>query len=105
MRLAHWGLLVGVMTTLGMAKVAQQTAIWQQAYEAGRQASRLHVLENETQWLSRTVIALESPTQLARAIERQHLKLVARSALVPSTPGAGDAKPALQLSQGRTQDE
>ena len=66
MALKRWFALVGVMVVVGSAKVAQQTAIWQRAYALGRQAAALHDVENETRWLSRDVLALESPARLAK---------------------------------------
>ncbi len=81
MSLRRWLTLIGVMVALGSAKVAQQTAIWQRAYALGRQAAALHDVENETRWLSRDVLALESPARLAKTMQEQRMNLVGWSVL------------------------
>ncbi len=82
----RWLVCIGVLLGFGMLKVAQQTAIWKQAYNVGTQHTALHALEQDTQWLQRDVLAQVSPAELSRATEQRQLKLVAWSAITPPSP-------------------
>ncbi|GEM_PF-4032678 len=81
----RWVAMVGALFAIGMLKVAQETAIWQQAYTVGSQQTAIRALEQDTQWLQRDVLALASPVELSQAMERQQLKLVAWSTVTPAT--------------------
>ena len=84
MSMKRWLIVVGALLAVGMAKVAQQTSILQQAYVVGKQTVAVHELERDTQWLQRDVIVRSSPGELSRAMDQQHLKLVAWSMMTPS---------------------
>ena len=86
MSVSRWLLLIGVLTALGMAKVAQQTSVWRQAYQLGRQTVAFHRLENQTQWLNRDVIGLHSPVFLAKGREGKSVQLVAWSEVSSEAP-------------------
>ena len=95
MALKRWLLLIAIMTGLGMAKVAEQTAVCVKAYELGREQVATHALESETWSLQTDVISLESPTHLAEAIRqtpRGHL--VAWSTLADNHSVVGTPSPA-----------
>lgn len=79
MRLNRWFLLIGLMTAIGMARVAQQTAIVLKSYELGQQLAKLHELDNDTRWLQTQVLGMESPAHLTDVMRKQHLALVAWS--------------------------
>ena len=74
-------MLIGCVTVLGVARVAQQTALWLKAYDVGRRTTRVHRLENQTQWLGAQVGKAESPLELAHAARERKLELVAWSAM------------------------
>ena len=82
---AQWVGMVGVVFALGMLKVAQETAIWRQAYTVGAQQTAMRALEQDTQWLQRDVLVLASPAELSHAMEQQQLKLVAWSTVQPAS--------------------
>jgi hypothetical protein len=87
--LRRWLLLVAVMTGVGIAKVAQQTALSLAAYRVGRSYRAHHELENQTAWLRMEVLSMQSPIALARTMHDRHVTLVAWSnlpdAIGPST--------------------
>ena len=96
MSLRQWGLLLGVLMLVGMARVAQATALRLRAYEVGQQERRVHRSENETAWLRTRVMTLESPGHLVQVMSQRKWDLVARSAL--------SAAPAsMQLAQSRAE--
>jgi hypothetical protein len=81
MTLKRWMLVIGGMGLIGMVRVAQHTALWLKAYEVGQRATRVHALENHTQWLSAEVAGAQAPLRLARVARERKLKLVAWSAM------------------------
>jgi len=99
MSLRHWFALIGVITVVGMAKVAQQTALCLKGYALGRQARAFHELENTTQRLAANVTALASPSELAQVMTKRKLSFVAWSEL----PASGRATQLAQVNR-RTND-
>lgn len=81
----QWGLVLGAVVLVGFARVSQQTAIRLQGYALGRQAARLHALENDTMRLRADVLGLESPARLARLMQDSRQPLVAQVTL-PAVP-------------------
>ena len=79
--------VVGLMTALGMAKVAQQTTMWIQAYDVGRATVNAHAAERDTIWLRAKVASLQSPASLVNVLGSERPGLVAWSEL-PETDGA-----------------
>jgi hypothetical protein len=60
--------LVGLLTGVGMLKVAQQTALSLTAYRVGRAYTAWHDLDNDTMWLRTQVQSLGSPIALAKTM-------------------------------------
>ena len=79
-----WGVLLGLMTGIGLVRVALATMVWQSAYAAGHQVRQLHTLENDTQWLYTQVVALQAPAHLVKAMAKERPPFVARVEL-PAT--------------------
>jgi hypothetical protein len=94
MKLTHGLLLIGLMAAVGMAKVAERTAIVVSAYQLGRATAAAHALENETGQLRTHVIRLQSPAQLIHVMRDRKLDMVAWSMASPSTAPAPSAAPA-----------
>ena len=90
--------LIGIATLLGVAKVAQQTAITLSAYHVGYLYAKAHQAENETVWLRMRVAALQSPIHLAETMNQHDLALVAWSEL--SDPGAKQMASAGRMGHG-----
>ena len=89
MTFRSWLILIGIMTTVGMLKVAEQTAVCVKAYELGRQQAAAHTLESDTWWLQTTVVGLGSPAHLAEAIQQPRGEMVAWSTLAaPASPAS-----------------
>ena len=80
-RLPAIGVLIGVLTLVGLAKVALQTQIYLSGYDLGRVTRLVHRTDNETRWMRTKVMALESPIELTKTMREQHVKLVAWSGL------------------------
>ena len=115
MTLTRWFLLIGVMAVLGIARVAQRTALWLTAYDVGRHITSVHELENQTQWMGAKLAGAQSPLHLARAARERHLTLVAWSpmpmpvsligrALAP-VPVTGGAKMVRLVREGDGQND
>ena len=84
----RWLMLIGLMTGLGMLKVAEQTAVCVKAYDLGRQRAAAHQLESDTSWLQTSVIGLASPARLASAVTPDRQEMVAWSTLPNAAPSA-----------------
>ncbi len=98
--LRRWLFVVALMTGVGIAKVAQQTALSQAAYRVGRAYRAEHELENETVWLRTQVLSMHSPIALARTMRDKHVALVAWSNLpsaTTSTTAVASALPPVPL--------
>ncbi len=87
----RWAMLIGSMTVIGMAKVAQQTTLSLSAYRLGRTYVALHDVENQASWMRTKVIALNSPIYLAKTMREKHVALVAWASL--PEPSAQAAAP------------
>ncbi len=96
MTLRGWGVLLSVMTLVGMARVGQATALRMRAYAVGQQERRVHRLENDTAWLRTRVMTLESPGHLVQVMSQRKWDLVARSEL-------SSAPASMQLAQSRAE--
>jgi hypothetical protein len=79
MRAGHWFALIGLITAVGMAQVAQRTAIYLKGYEIGEQLAKMHELNNDTRWLETEVTGLKAPGHLAHVMKSRRLELVAWS--------------------------
>ena len=79
MRLGHWFVLIGLIAAVGMAQVAQRTAIYLKGYEIGEQITKMHELNNDTRWLETQVMGLKAPGHLVHVMKSRRLELVAWS--------------------------
>jgi len=77
--LAAWLGLIGMMTLIGVARVAQETAIYLKSYEIGARVAKLHELTGRTRWLETQVMGLQAPDHLAHVMKHRKLELVAWS--------------------------
>lgn len=77
--LAAWLGLIGTMTLIGVARVAQETAIYLKSYEVGARVAKIHELTGQTRWLQAQVMGLQAPDHLAHVMKNRKLELVAWS--------------------------
>jgi hypothetical protein len=79
MRLGHWFALIGLIAAVGMAQVAQRTAIYLKGYEIGERLAKMHEINNDTRWLETQVMGLKAPGHLVHVMKSRRLELVAWS--------------------------
>ena len=101
MTMKRWGVVVGVLMLVGMGKVAQQTAVWEQGYRLGRRRVVWHAMENDTIRLQTSVLSLRSPAHLATLMQHEPRQLVAWSVV----PAASSPVRIAQASPGRTEQD
>ena len=101
MTLPRWALLVGAMTLLGVALVAERTAVFQQSYAVGSRVRKLHVEEMQLAWQRGRVMGQASPSALSAAEEKRGLELVAREIVQTEVKPAGFVQVAAEDRQSR----
>ena len=77
MRLSQWLSLVAIMMALAGVRVAQQNAIFSQAYALGARLQCAQQKQRDIAWLRSEVVGLQSPVRLAAYADDHDLKLVA----------------------------
>ena len=88
MTFKQWLILISAIIVVGMARVAQQTALCLAAYDVGHHQVKCQELESQALWLKTKIVGLQSPLHLAQTMKTRHVELVAWSELAPTPKSA-----------------